>query len=315
MPLRGQFIISNSLAMSKIAVIGAGAVGSTIAYTATIQNLASKIILIDRDEAKEEGQVMDIADGLCFVETSCVKGANFRDARDADVIVITAGAPQNKDETRLDLVEKNKEILKSIFRGIGRLKKSAVIMIISNPVDILTRLAQKISGLPVGQVFGSGTTLDTARLKTKLAHHFKINPHNVHGLVIGEHGDSEFVAWSGVTIGGVPIKKIKGFNEKLSKQIETRVRREAYEIINRKGATYFGIALVATDIIHAVLYDQQKIIPVSHRLNKWNGISGVCLGAPAIVGRSGVEKSWPLKLTTAEKAKMQKSAKKIKQYL
>jgi L-lactate dehydrogenase len=300
---------------SKVAIIGAGAVGSTVAYTATIKNIAAEIVLIDKDTPKEEGNVMDIDDGLCFVETGCIKGADMSAARDADVIVITAGAAQKPGETRLDLVHKNTAIFKSIFKSIGKIKKSAIIIVVSNPVDVLTHVAQKLSGLPASQVFGTGTSLDTSRLKTQLGHAFGINTKNIHGYVMGEHGDSEFVAWSTVSIGGVPITKVPGFTTKVATEIEESVRHEAYEIINRKGATYFGIAQVVTNMIKAVVFDQHIIVPVSTRVQNYHGVSGVCIGVPAVIGQYGVEKIWPTELSAAEKKKFVKSAELIKTYL
>jgi len=300
---------------TKVAIIGAGAVGSTAAYVATLKNLAAEISLIDVNEQKEAGEVMDIADGLCFVETGCVKGANFKDAREADVIVITAGAAQKPGETRLDLVKKNANILQTILKSIGKFKPTAILIMVANPVDILTYLAQEWSGLPKNQVFGSGTTLDTARLKTELGHTLKVSSQSIHGYVMGEHGDSEFVAWSTVNVGGMHISETKMLSPKLYQKIEERVKHEAYEIINRKGATYYGIALVISDIIEAVLFNQHKIMPVSSRLNNYNGVSNVCLGAPTVIGRTGVIKSWPTKLSATEKTKFKKSAATLKKYL
>lgn len=300
---------------TKVAIIGAGAVGSTAAYVATLKNLAAEIFLIDVNEQKEAGEVMDIADGLCFVETGCIKGADFKDAREADVIVITAGAPQKPGETRLDLVKKNAGILKSILKSVGKFKPSAILIMVANPVDVLTYLAQEWSGLPKNQVFGSGTTLDTSRLKTELGHVLKVSPQSIHGYVMGEHGDSEFVAWSTVHVGGMHISATKMMNNKLQQKIENRVKHEVYEIINRKGATFYGIALVISDIIEAVLFNQNKIMPISSRLNNYNGISNVCLGAPTVLGRSGVIKSWPVKLSAEEIKKLKKSATTLKSYL
>ncbi len=300
---------------TKIAIIGAGAVGSTTAYVATLKNLAAEILLIDVNETKEAGEVMDITDGLCFVETGCIKGAGFRDARNADIVVITAGAPQKPGETRLQLVQKNVAILKSIFQKIGQLKKTAIIIMVANPVDILTYIAQEISGLPKNQVFGSGTTLDTARLRSEIGKILNVSSWSVDGFVLGEHGDSEFVAWSSVTIGGMSANNIKSLNSQTRKKIENRVKHEAYEIINRKGATFYGIALVLSDIIEAIIYDQHKILPISSRLNNWNGVNNICLGSPAVVGRSGVQKVWDLKLTAIEKKKLKQSADTLKKYL
>ncbi len=306
---------SPTFSKSKIAIIGAGAVGSTAAYVATLKNLAAEIILIDVNEQKEAGEVMDIADGLCFVETGCIKGADFKDARDADIIVITAGLAQKPGETRLDLVKKNSAILKSIFKQIGKLKSSAIIIMVANPVDILTYFAQELSGLPKNQVFGSGTGLDTARLRTDLGDYLKVNPKSIHGYVMGEHGDSEFVAWSTVEVGGIPIAKTKMINKKTLKDIEIKVKKEAYEIINRKGATFYGIGLVIAEIIEAVLMNQHKIMPISSRLTNYNGVNDVCLGAPTVIGRSGVEKVWPVELSSSEKNKFKKSAETLKNYL
>lgn len=298
----------------RIAIIGAGAVGSTVAYTLMIKNLASELILIDVNEQKEAGEVMDIADGLCFVETGCVKGADFKDAANADIIVVTAGAAQKPGETRLDLVKKNKEIIKSIFKQVGKIKSTSIVIIISNPVDVLTYLVQEITGLPHGQVFGTGTSLDTARLRSAVAKYLNIYAQNVDGYVLGEHGDSEFVAWSTVTVGGAPIKELIT-SAKIQEEIASKVKKEAYEIINRKGATFYGIALAVSDIIEAVLDNQHKILPVSTRIKNWNGVNNICLGVPAVIGRQGVESVWPVKLSAIEQKKFKKSAETIKKYL
>ena len=308
-------MVQNIFNKTKIAIIGAGAVGATSAYVATLRNLASQIILIDINEDKEAGEVMDIDDGLCFVETGCVKGADFKDVCDADIVVITAGLAQKPGETRLDLVKKNSAILKSIIKSIGKFKPTTIILMIANPVDILTYLAQEWSGLPKSQVFGSGTGLDTARLRTDLGHFLKISPKSIDGYVMGEHGDSEFVAWSTVAAGGIPITKIKSANKKVLTEIENKVKKEAYEIISRKGATFYGIGLVVSDIIEAILFDQHRIMPISSRLNNYNGVNNICLGVPTVIGRSGVEKIWPIELNSEEKKRIKKSAETLKKYL
>jgi len=301
-------------AAPKIAIIGAGNVGSTLAYTLMLKNLASQIMLIDINDKKEKGEMLDIADGLCFVETGGVTGSDFKDAAEADIIILTAGLGQKPGETRLALAKKNKAIAKSIFKKIGRLKKTAVVIVVTNPVDVITRVVQQAVNLPKNQIFGSGTALETARLRTALGHLLKVYPQSINGYVLGEHGDSGFVAWSSVDVGGQPITKfIK--SDKALNALEKRVKNEVYEIINRKGATWFGIAMVVTDIIEAVVFNQRKVMPVSAHLTNWQGVSGVCLGAPAVIGRGGVIKLWPLKLTVEEKKKFQTSAKKIKQYL
>jgi len=298
----------------KIAVIGAGLVGSTIAYTLVMKNLAAEVILVDINEAKEEGEVMDINDALSFVETGKIRGGSYQDAATADVIVITAGLPQKSgDQSRLELVNKNKEILKSIFDQIKPLNPEVKIVVVSNPVDIMTYYAQEFSGLPRNQVFGTGTSLDTSRLRTEIALALDINVQSVDGFVLGEHGESEFVAWSTVSVGGVLIKDKLG-SDKLD-EIAKKVRDDAKNIIDRKGSTFYGIAAVTTDIIESVLLDQNKVLPISSRIEDWNGVSGVCLGVPAVVGKEGVKSIWSLELNDEEKEKLKLSAEKIRGYL
>jgi len=288
----------------KIAVIGAGSVGSTIAYTLVMKNLAAEVILVDINEAKEEGEVMDINDALSFVETGKIRGGSYQDAATADVIVITAGLPQKSgDQSRLELVNKNKEILKSIFDQIKPLNPEVKIVVVSNPVDIMTYYAQEFSGLPRNQVFGTGTSLDTSRLRTEIALALDINVQSVDGFVLGEHGESEFVAWSTVSVGGVLIKDKLG-SDKLD-EIAKKVRDDAKSIIDA----------VTTDIIESVLLDQNKVLPISSRIEDWNGVSGVCLGVPAVVGKEGVKSIWSLELNDEEKEKLKLSAEKIRGYL
>jgi len=307
--------MKTSLSPSRVAIIGAGAVGAAAAYAITLRNVVAEVILIDINEEKEAGEIMDISDGLSLVETGRVVRGDYPDARTADIIIVTAGAAQKPGDTRLDLLEKNASILKSIFKGIGKIQPNAIVLIISNPVDVLTYLAQEITGLPTNQVFGSGTTLDTARLRNALGDTFGVHANNINGYVMGEHGDSEFIAWSSVSIGGVPAKKLSGMNKKAMAKIEHTVSRKAYDIIQKKGATYFGIGLVAADIVEAIMYDQHTILPVTARLSKWNGVSDVCLGAPAVIGRGGVVSHWPLKLESSEKKKFAQSAKLIRSYV
>ena len=305
--------MTNEKLKQKIAIIGAGAVGSTTAYTLMLKNLVAEIILVDVNKEKEQGEVLDMSDAMSFSETSGVKAGDYKDVKDADIIILTAGVAQKPGETRLDLVTKNKAIVSSIFKEIGELKSSAIVIVVSNPVDIITYLVQEISGLSKNQVFGTGTGLDSARLRSNLAKRFDVDSKQVDGFVLGEHGDSEFVAWSTVNIAGKPIKEI--LKEEEMNKIADEVKNEVYEIIKDKGATYYGIAMVVADIVEALTLNQNKILPVTYRLENWNGVSGVCLGSTAIVGSSGIVKSWPIELNAEEKIKFQTSAEKIKQYL
>jgi L-lactate dehydrogenase len=273
-----------------------------------MKNLAAEIILVDINETKEEGEVMDINDALSFVETGRVRGGNYKDASGADIIIITAGLPQKSGEqTRLELANKNKEILKSIVEQLKPINPSAIIIVVSNPVDVMTYYTQELSGLPQNQVFGTGTGLDTARLRTEIGLELGVNPQSVDGFVLGEHGESEFVAWSTVNIGGVSIKEKLSEDKMLT--IAQRVKDDAKNIIERKGATFYGIAAVTVDIVESIILNQDKVLPVSIRMND------VCLGWPAVVGREGIKSIWNLELNEKEKEEFQKSAETIKQYI
>jgi len=308
-------VTSNGMDNKKVAIIGAGSVGATTAYTLVMKNLVSDIVLIDVNEAKEQGEVMDLNDVLSFVETGKIRGGDFKDAADADIIIITAGLPQKTgDQSRLELVNKNKEIFKSIFDQISPIKLTAVIIIVTNPVDVMTYYAQELSGLPKNQVFGTGTGLDTSRLRTEISLALNIDAKDVDGFVLGEHGESEFVAWSSVSVGGIPIKDKITSQENLD-EIENKVRDEAKNIIDRKGATFYGIAAVTIDIVEAILMNQNKLMPVSARVDNWNGVSDICIGVPAVIGGRGVESIWSLELTDIEKEKFQRSAEIIKSFI
>lgn len=228
--------LNQKVRKTRIAVIGTGMVGCSFAYAAMIKGLAAEMIMIDVDEAREEGEVMDLAHGLIATEMGNVRGGHFTDCQDADVVVITAGVAQKPGETRLDLVKKNTGIMKNIIKMMGRLREDTVVIIVSNPVDVLTYVAQQTIRLPKGQVFGSGTSLDTSRLRYNISEMLGVNLHNVHGYVMGEHGDSEFVPWSIANVSSVPVKKLLTANQ--MKEIEKKTMRAAYEIIQRKRATY-----------------------------------------------------------------------------
>ncbi len=300
--------------MRKISIIGAGAVGSTLAYTLMLRNVASEIKLIDINTYKQRGEVLDITDNLCYVETGCVREASFQDASESDIVIITAGVAQKEGETRLMLVEKNKSIMKSIIKQIGTFKKSAILIIISNPVDVLTYYAQKWSKLPRRQVFGTGTALETSRFKTELTKCLNVYAQNVDGYYLGEHGDSGFVAWSTVSVGGRDIKDLKNDLCDL-KKLNSRVRNKVYEIIKGKGSTFYGISMTCCDIVEAVLFNQKKILPLSWNLDEKLGLGDLCLSMPVVVGEEGIIRRWPIKLNASEQKALKKSAETIKKYL
>lgn len=297
----------------KISIIGAGSVGATTAYTLMLKNLVSEIVLIDINKKKAEGEARDIDDCLSFTETSEIRTGDYNDARDSDIIILTAGVAQKPGETRLVLADKNKEITKSIFREIGELKSTCIVVVITNPVDVITHTVQEISGLPHNQVFGTGTSLDSARLRTAISQKLNLDSKQVEGFLCGEHGDSEFVAWSNVTVEGKPVTEL--LSEKDMDQMENYIKNEAYEIINLKGATFYGIASVVVDIVEAIALNQNKILPVSSRHEENDEIPKICFGYPCIIGTNGITKRWKINLTEEEKEKLLKSAKTIEQYL
>ena len=306
-------ITDKKVRKTRIAIVGTGMVGSSFAYAAMLKGLAAELIMIDVDEEREAGEVMDLAHGLIGTETGGVIGGHFTDCQNVDIIVITAGVAQKPGETRLDLVKKNTKIMKNIIKMMGKLREDTVVIIVSNPVDILTYVAKKHIKLPAGQVFGSGTSLDTSRLRYIISEKLGVNLHNVHGYVMGEHGDSEFVPWSIANVSSVPMKKL--LTAKQMKDIEKKTMRAAYEIIQRKHATYYGIGSVITELVEAVLHDRKFIIPVSTEPGSVYGIKNICLGVPCVLGRRGVEKVWKLDLTKAEMGKLKKSASILKGYL
>ncbi len=296
---------------TRIAVIGTGMVGSSFAYAAMIKGLAAELILIDVSEEREMGEVMDLSHGLIGTETGKVSGGDFSDCQDVDIIVITAGAAQKPGETRLDLVSKNVKIMDSIIKKMGKLRDDTVVLVVSNPVYILAYVARERIKLPnKGQVFGTGTALDTSRLRYIMSQKLGVNLHNVHGYVFGEHGDSEFVAWSLANVSSMPAKKL--LTAKQMKAIEKQTMRAAYEIIQRKRATYYGIGVVITEIVEAVLHDKKMILPVSTVPGAAYGIKDMSIGVPAVIGRGGVEKVWKLPLTAGEMKQLKTSAALLK---
>jgi L-lactate dehydrogenase len=297
---------------TRIAVVGTGMVGSSFAYAAMIKGIAAEIIMIDANEAREEGEVMDLSHALIGSGSGNVKGGSFEDCQDVDVVVITAGVSQKPGDTRLDLLNKNVAITKDIIRKMGKLRSDTVVLVVSNPVDILTYVAQQHIKLPKNQIFGSGTSLDTSRLRFNIGLKLGINLRNIHGYVMGEHGDSEFVVWSQANVSHVPVKKL--LTAKQMKEIEDRTMRAAYEIIARKHSTYYGIGVVATELVDKVLRDRRYIVPVSYEPLPY-GIRGVCLGVPCVLSRNGVEQVWKIELSAGEKRKLKKSATVLKKHM
>ncbi len=304
----------------KVAVVGCGFVGAASAFSLMQSGLFSEMVLIDSDPAKAEGEALDISHGVPFAKPIKIYAGGYDDIKNASLIIITAGANQKPGETRLDLVKKNISIFKSILPEIKKRNFRGILLIVANPVDILTTVAQKLSGLPENRVFGSGTVLDTARLKSELGAHLNVDPRSVHAFIIGEHGDSEIAAWSSANVSGIPLHKfceMRGhFNhDEAIQKIAADVKNSAYEIIKRKRATYYGIAMSVKRICEAIVRDEKSILPVSSMMHGEYGIEGISLSMPAVVGKDGIETLVPLQLSETEKADLQKSAKTLQDTL
>ena len=297
----------------KVAIIGAGFVGSSSAFALMQKGLFNELVLIDANKARAEGEAMDISHGLAYSNSMRIYAGEYEDISDAKIIIITAGAAQKVGETRLDLIKKNSKIMTSIINEIVRVKAEGLLLIVANPVDVLTQVALKVSGFGKERVFGSGTVLDTARLKYLLSEKLRIDTRNVHAVIMGEHGDSEFVAWSFANISGMPIKKflcLRGYKdmEQLKEEMHVEVRDSAYKIIERKGATYYGIALSVTRICECIVKNQHSMLPISTLLEGEYGVSNVALSVPAILGSDGVEAVLELPLSSNEILELHHSA-------
>ncbi|MBQ3793214.1 MAG: L-lactate dehydrogenase [Lachnospiraceae bacterium] len=304
----------------KVAIVGCGFVGSASAFALMESGLFSEMVLIDADQNKAEGEALDISHGLPFAKPMQIYAGGYEDITDASIIVVTAGAGQKPGETRLDLVKKNVGIFQSIIPQIAKYNKDGILLIVANPVDILTYTAAKLSGFPENRVFGSGTVLDTARFKYLLGEHLSVDSRTVHACIIGEHGDSEIAVWSSANVSGIPINEfceMRGhFEHEASMQrIAENVKNSAYEIIEKKKATYYGIAMSVKRICEAIVRDEKSILPISSIQHNNHGISDIALSMPAIVGRDGVECTVPISLSKEEEDKLKESAKTLKEVL
>ena len=300
----------------KVAIVGTGFVGSSYAYALVNQGTVSELVLIDLDFERADGEARDLNHGVPFASPMKIKAGNYNDCRDADLVVITAGAAQKPGETRLDLATKNAKIMTGIVEQIMASGFDGIIVVASNPVDVLTQVAFKVSGLPKERVIGSGTILDTARFRYLLSDYFHVDARNVHAYIIGEHGDSELPIWSHVSIGGLPLNvygKLNNFFEDRDMQaIFENVRDAAYQIIERKGATYYGIGMGLARLTKALLYNENSILTVSTYFDGEYGINGVYMGVPAVVNANGVREILRLNLSDLEQEQLEKSADILK---
>lgn len=303
----------------KVTIVGAGNVGTTIAYTLMMNGLFSELVLIDRNETRAGGEIMDLNHGVSFVKPIKIVTGSYEKSSGSDMVIITAGAAQKPGETRLDAVHKNVAIFKAIVSEIVKYNdpEKCIILIVTNPVDILTWVTWKISGFPKNRVIGSGTVLDTARLRYLISEHVGVDVRNVHSYIIGEHGDSELPVWSLANVGGIPMeeycaicKQCDGLETR--KDIFEKAKNAAYEIISAKGATYYAVALAVLRIVESIMRDERSILTVSSVLDGPYGLTGVSLSVPTVVYQEGVDRVVELPLAEDELILLKKSSDTLK---
>ena len=304
--------------MQKAVMIGCGFVGSASVFALMQSGLFSEIALIDANPEKAEGEAMDISHGIPFARQMKIYAGDYDDVKDAGIVIVTAGANQQPGETRLDLVNKNVGIFKKIIPEIANRGFEGILLIVANPVDILTKVAIKLSGFPENRVIGSGTVLDTARLKYRLSEHLGVDSKSIHAFIVGEHGDSEIAVFSSANVSGIPLSQfceLRGhFEHRASeREIAEKVKNRAYDIIQRKRATYFGVAMAVKRICEVIVRNEKAILPVSTSMHGEYGIEDVVLSMPCVVGSDGIEVQVPVVLSEEEKGKLQESAKILKE--
>ena len=305
--------------MNKITVVGSGNVGSTIAYTLTVQGIASEIVMIDINHEKSLGEALDIRQGVSFCAPATVYAGSYEDAKGSDIVVITSGMARKPGQSRLDLAQSNVDIIKSIADNIVPVCPDATYVIVSNPVDVLTYVFLKHTGLPQERVIGSGTVLDTARLRSRISEYYSVNQKNVHAYVLGEHGDSSFVPWSIANISNVPVETFKdalqtkdNYPEFVLDEVEEYMRKSGARVIQRKGATFYAVSISVCHICRCLLSGIDTTLTVSTMLNGEYGIDDVCLSLLNVVGDKGAHAKVMLPLNEEELAKLHNSAKVLK---
>ncbi len=306
--------------LQKVAIIGCGMVGSSTAFALAESGLFTNMLLIDVNRDRAVGEAMDLSHCLPFIRPVEIRAGNYSDISDCGIIIITAGVGQKPGETRLDCIKKNTEVFRSIIPQITEYNRDAFLLVVSNPVDVLSYVAYKLSGYPHNRVFGSGTVLDSARLKFLVGRRLNVNPKSVHAFVIGEHGDSELAVWSSANVGGIELDTYCSHcgyerHDENRKAIENDVKNSAYEIINRKGATYYGIACATTHICASIVRDEHSIMPVSTLVNGHYGLNDIYISVPALIGSGGVEDVIDINLSKTEMNALTDSASTLRSAL
>ncbi len=301
----------------KVGLVGTGMVGSSFAYALMQRSLANELVMIDADTARAEGEAMDLNHGLPFVRPLRIYAGGYEQLAGCEVVVIAAGANQRPGETRLDLLQRNAAVFRDVVPRVVGASPDAIIVIATNPVDILTHISAELAGLPRGRVIGSGTILDTARFRYLLGQHYRVDPRSVHAYIVGEHGDSELALWSLANIAGVRLRDFVGVNGQRYDQaamdaVFEQTRTAAYEIIKRKKATYYAIGLGLLTIVEAILRDQHTVLTISSPMTGQYEVDGIAISLPTIVGRQGAEEVLDLPISADERAAFQRSAQTLK---
>lgn len=300
----------------KVVLIGDGAVGSSYAFAMVQQGLAQEFAIIDLNKKRTEGDALDLEDATPFTAPKLFYSADYDTCKDADLVVITAGAPQKPGETRLDLVDKNLKIIRSVVEPVVKSGFQGIFLVAANPVDILTYAVQKFSGFPRNKVVGSGTSLDSARLRVGLSKLFNVSPVDVNANMMAEHGDTEFAAFSSATIGGLPLYDLaeaKGVSKEELYKLEDDVRNKAYAIINSKGATFYGVATALMRISRAILRDENAVLPVGAPMSGEYGLKDIYIGTPAVINANGIAEVLEVPLDEREAKAMADSAKTLEE--
>lgn len=307
----------------KVGVVGSGLVGSTAAYALVMRGVGREIVLVDRNEARATAEADDLRHAVPFAHPLTVRSGGYEELAGCRVVLLCAGVSQKPGETRLQLLRRNAAVFRDVVPSVLAHAPDAVLVVATNPVDVTTHLAARFAaeaGVPAGRVFGSGTTLDTARFRSLLGTHCKVDAHHVHGYVIGEHGDSEVLTWSSVGVAGMPLEafaRLRGIelSEEVRRDVDQKVRRAAYSIINGKGATYYGIGCALAKIVDTVLHDQRSILTVCAPTPDVAGVKDVTVALPRLVGGAGVIDTFPLPLNDTEQAQLRASAAVIREAL
>ena len=310
-------MVSQNGGRPKIVIVGAGFVGTTFAYSLLIRGLASQIVIVDINKDRAEGEAMDLNHGLPFAYPTKIWAGDYPDCKDADIIVIAVDKGQKIEQSRLELAEGNFQVLKQIVPEIARQNKDCILLVVTNPLDVMTYAALKLSGFPKSRVIGSGTVLDTARLRYLLGEYLQVDPRNVHAYIIGEHGDSEVPVWSLANVAGIrlkdycPICKVP-YNMEDFNKLFLKVRNAGYEIMKRKGRTFYAVALGMTKIVESILRNENAILTASCLLEDYHGVGDICLSVPVVLNRNGIKEIIKLPLSENEISDFQKSATIIK---